>query len=135
MKTSDGTQTVEIASIPGLPTVGDRDRDRAPAFPDPLTADRLIDIHEIRAFFGLGRTGAYELTHRPDFPAPVRISPRCYRWWATEIAAFAIDLRDQDHPRHAATARAGAARKQPFPSASNARITGRPRMARARRRP
>jgi predicted DNA-binding transcriptional regulator AlpA len=74
-----------------------------PSVDDPLpgaassavSADRLIGIGEIRAIFGLGRTAAYELTHRPSFPAPVRISPRCYRWWAAEVAAFAASLRQQ----------------------------------------
>jgi len=59
---------------------------------------RLIDIWEIRAMFGLGRTAAYELTHRPDFPAPVVISARCYRWWSAEVAAFAAGLREQQGP-------------------------------------
>jgi predicted DNA-binding transcriptional regulator AlpA len=49
-----------------------------------LPADSLIGIGEIRAIFGLGRTAAYELTHRPDFPAPICLSSRCYRWWAAE---------------------------------------------------
>jgi predicted DNA-binding transcriptional regulator AlpA len=63
-----------------------------------LQAGTLISIREIRALFGLGRTAAYELTHRPGFPAPVRISPRCYRWWAAEVAAFTATLRRQDRP-------------------------------------
>jgi predicted DNA-binding transcriptional regulator AlpA len=63
-----------------------------------LQAGTLISIREIRALFGLGRTAAYELTHRPGFPAPVRISPRCYRWWAAEVAAFTADLRRQARP-------------------------------------
>ena len=57
--------------------------------------DRLISIGDIRSLFKLGRTAAYELTHRPDFPAPVPISPRCYRWWASEVEAFAAALRRQ----------------------------------------
>ena len=49
-----------------------------PAIPGPATAgsarwtsDRLISIGDIRKLFKLGRTAAYELTHRPDFPEPV----------------------------------------------------------------
>ena len=48
-----------------------------PATPGPETAgqaqwssDRLISIEEIRKLFKLGRTAAYELTHRPEFPEP-----------------------------------------------------------------
>jgi hypothetical protein len=43
--------------------------------------------------FNLGRTAAYQLTHRPGFPDPVSLSPRCYRWWASEVAAFTVNLR------------------------------------------
>ena len=46
-----------------------------PAIPPPETAgqtrwttDRLISIGDIRNLFKLGRTAAYELTHRPEFP-------------------------------------------------------------------
>ena len=85
-----------------------------PVEPEPaattlLQAGTLISIREIRALFGLGRTAAYELTHRPGFPAPVRISPRCYRWWAADVAAFTADLRRQarsgDPTRNAESAR------------------------------
>ena len=43
-------------------------------------ADRLISIGDIRVLFKLGRTAAYELTHRPGFPDPVQVSRRCLRW-------------------------------------------------------
>jgi predicted DNA-binding transcriptional regulator AlpA len=59
------------------------------AGPARWTSDRLISIGDIRKLFNLGRTAAYELTHRPDFPEPVPISSRCYRWWASEVDAFA----------------------------------------------
>jgi predicted DNA-binding transcriptional regulator AlpA len=42
-------------------------------------ADRLISIGDIRTLFKLGRTAAYELTHRPGFPNPVQVSSRCLR--------------------------------------------------------
>src|SRR5271165_6206062 len=57
------------------------------------TTDRLISIGDIRNLFKLGRTAAYELTHRPEFPEPVPVSPRCYRWWASEVDAYAAALR------------------------------------------
>jgi predicted DNA-binding transcriptional regulator AlpA len=66
-----------------------------PGIAASLEAGSLITINEIRKIFGLGRTAAYELTHRPGFPAPVPISRRCYRWWAKEVAAFAAELREQ----------------------------------------
>ena len=55
--------------------------------------DRLISIADIRLIFKLGRTAAYQLTHRPEFPDHVEISPRCYRWWASEVDRFADALR------------------------------------------
>ena len=99
----------------------------------PRTAhDSLIDITEIRRIFRLGRTAAYELTHRPDFPDPVPISPRCYRWWASEVAGFAAVLR-----REPVRANAQPVRRPPLPEANpvapQPRITGKVRAARARK--
>jgi len=104
----------------------------APGEPGPAAttlpqAGTLISIREIRALFGLGRTAAYELTHRPGFPAPVRISPRCYRWWAAEVAAFAADLRRQARPGNR---QRSAAPAQSLPALH---ITGKVRMARRRK--
>ena len=90
-------------------------------------ADRMIGIREIRQMFGLGRTAAYELTHRPGFPAPVRISSRCYRWWEKEVVAFAARLRDQAPADRRPAARRAAARDSSTP-----RITGKVRLARSR---
>ena len=106
-----------------------------PGEPEPAAttlhqAGTLISIREIRALFGLGRTAAYELTHRPGFPAPVRISPRCYRWWAAEVAAFTADLRRQAPPGN----RQRPAR-QPAPAHDMPalHITGKVRVARRRK--
>ena len=54
--------------------------------------DQLISITDIRALFKLGRTAAYELTRRPEFPAPVQVSRRCLRWWASEVNAYADSM-------------------------------------------
>jgi predicted DNA-binding transcriptional regulator AlpA len=95
----------------------------------PLRTGALISIREIRALFGLGRTAAYELTHRPDFPTPLRLSPRCYRWWPAEVAAFAADLRHQAQPaNHGRPARQAAAQEIP-----ELRITGKMRTVRRRK--
>lgn len=90
-------------------------------------SDELIGIAEIRRIFRLGRTAAYELTHRPDFPEPVAISPRCYRWWASEVLAFTATLRQG--------AVRPSRRKTPKPTSAQAaviplQITGRIRAAR-----
>lgn len=102
--------------------------------PARSTSDRLISIADIRALFKLGRTAAYELTRRPDFPAPVPISPRCYRWWASEVEAFADGLRK----RPDRTAESGGIQRvpkprEPYPATPPRRITGKVRAARARR--
>jgi predicted DNA-binding transcriptional regulator AlpA len=73
-------------------------------------ADRLISVGDIRALFKLGRTAAYELTHRPGSPAPVQVSSRCLRWWATEVDTYAGALQRergtaQDPSRDDATGR------------------------------
>jgi predicted DNA-binding transcriptional regulator AlpA len=113
-----------------------------PAIPGPATAgsarwttDRLISIEEIRKLFKLGRTAAYELTHRPEFPEPVPISSRCYRWWASEVDAFAANLR---HKRPDQSVGGGGSQRAtkpqaPHPAPPPRRITGKVRAARARR--
>ena len=114
---------------------------RVPAASEPAEAsgpsrwasgDRLIGIADIRAFFMIGRTAAYELTHRPEFPDPVLISARRYRWWASEVEAFATALRQagaRGRTRHQAREPHLAGTVPPV------RITGRVRAARARREP
>jgi predicted DNA-binding transcriptional regulator AlpA len=66
-------------------------------------SDTLISIRDIRELFSLGRTAAYELTHRPGFPEPVKLSPRCYRWWTSEVLAFTLTCASGiRHPAEAA---------------------------------
>lgn len=96
---------------------------------DPLrlASDQLISVADIRAIFKLGRTAAYDLTRRPGFPDPVRVSPRCYRWLASEVAAFAATLpreRSQRSPQRTAMPR------HPADEAAPRRITGAVRPAR-----
>jgi predicted DNA-binding transcriptional regulator AlpA len=112
-----------------------------PASPGPATtgparwtSDRLISIGDLRELFKLGRTATYELTHRPDFPEPVPISSRCYRWWASEVNAYADTLRRKrpDQPAGGGTRRT-AKPQAPHPAAPPRRITGKVRAARTRR--
>jgi predicted DNA-binding transcriptional regulator AlpA len=101
-----------------------------PAGPPATASDRLIGIDYIRNLFKLGRTAAYELTHRSGFPDPVEISPHCYRWWASEVDAFAATLRRdraQVHTRRAKTPHL------PGPAMPPRRITGKVRAARTRK--
>ena len=101
------------------------------AEPPRWTHDSLIGITEIRRIFKLGRTAAYELTHRPGFPDPVPISPRCYRWWASEVATFAAALRKE---RARANTQPTRTPRMPDPDLPPPRrITGKVRAARARK--
>jgi predicted DNA-binding transcriptional regulator AlpA len=97
--------------------------------PSQPADDKLITVADIRRLFKLGRTAAYELTHRPGFPEPIRVSPRCYRWWASEVDAFAATLRRE-------RAQGGTQRtKQPHlpdPAIPPRRITGKVCAARTR---
>jgi predicted DNA-binding transcriptional regulator AlpA len=105
-------------------------REPEPAREGRPGADRLISVTDIRALFKLGRTAAYELTHRPGFPAPVRVSSRCLRWWASEVDSYAGTLQRegaQRRTRRATTRVAGE------PAAAPRRITGTVRPARGRR--
>jgi predicted DNA-binding transcriptional regulator AlpA len=103
-----------------------------PAVQTSWTTDKLISIRDVRELFGLGRTAAYELTHRPEFPVPVVISPRCYRWWASEVLAFAASIRSQGtKPRRPASC--ARRRREPDLSTSACRISGKVRTARTRR--
>jgi predicted DNA-binding transcriptional regulator AlpA len=104
-----------------------------PAVQAPWMTDRLISISDIRTLFGLRRTAAYELTHRPDFPEPVVISPRCYRWWASEVTTFAIGIRHEGTRRghHGNTSRAKD-RQVTHSTTPACRISGKVRVARTR---
>jgi predicted DNA-binding transcriptional regulator AlpA len=105
------------------------------ARPARWTSDNLISIGDIRTLFKLGRTAAYELTRRPDFPDPVPISPRCYRWWASEVEAFADGLR-RNRPDQSAVGRGIQRATKPRlsdPATPPRRITGKVRAARARK--
>ena len=94
-----------------------------------------MSIGDIRALFKLGRTAAYELTHRPDFPEAVPISPRCYRWWASEVEAFADSLRRKrpDQSAGGDGTQWAAHPRTPNPAMPPRRITGKVRAARAPR--
>ena len=107
----------------------------AAAEPARWTSDRLIGIGDIRKLFKLGRTAAYELTHRSDFPDPVPISSRCYRWWASEVDTFADGLRRKSSEQsiRADGIRRATKPQTPCPTKPPLRITGKVRTVRTRR--
>jgi len=99
--------------------------------PTRSASDELISIADIRGLFKLGRTAAYELTHRPGFPGHVEISPRCFRWWASEVYEFAATLRRE---RAQGSTRRTTKSRLPDPAIPPRRITGKVRAARARKK-
>jgi len=99
-----------------------------------LATDTLISIHDIRELFRLGRTAAYELTHRSGFPEPIKLSPRCYRWWASEVIAFTADVRLRNPPSRRSRNAQRAAHRSASPNEPEPlRITGTMRVARSRK--
>jgi predicted DNA-binding transcriptional regulator AlpA len=77
---------------------------------------------------------AYELTHRPGFPEPVKLSPRCYRWWASEVLAFTADVRLRNTPSRRSREAGRAAHRPASPDdPAPLRITGTMRVARSRK--
>ena len=126
--------TVLLAASSSLPTVEAMtlpDRDPEAVRHGRPGTGRLISIGDIRALFKLGRTAAYELTHRAEFPAPVQVSRRCLRWWASEVDAYADALQREAAERRT---RQTTARPAGGPTASAAgRITGTVRAARGHR--
>jgi predicted DNA-binding transcriptional regulator AlpA len=94
--------------------------------------DRLVSIGDIRTLFKLGRTAAYELTHRSGFPAPVQVSRRCLRWWASEVDAYALTLQREGAQRRTRRTTTGQVAES---AAVPRRITGTVRAARSRREP
>jgi len=89
-------------------------------------------MEDIRKLFKLGRTAAYELTRRPEFPEPVAISSRCYRWWASEVDTFANSLRRKSPDQSVRGDRTQLV-TTPHPAMPPRRITGKVRAARTRR--
>jgi hypothetical protein len=85
------------------------------AGPSPSASDKLINIDHIRNLFKLGRTAAYELTHRPGFPDP------------DEFAATLRREHAQVRTRRAKTP------NLPDPATPPRRITGKVRAARTRK--
>jgi len=95
----------------------------------PEPADHLIGIREIRSLFGIGRTAAYELVHRPGFPAVVPVSTHAHRWWESEVRAFASALQAEGRLAGRPTR---VAQAMPGPDQAPHRIAGKLRYARRR---
>jgi predicted DNA-binding transcriptional regulator AlpA len=94
--------------------------------------NKLMSRQQVGDLFGLRKSATYDLTQRPDFPPPVVISPKCLRWPAEEVLAFAEKLRhrkDTGQPTRR-TRTPGRASGNPSWPTPGGRITGRVRPAR-----
>lgn len=49
----------------------------------------MLTIRHLQDLFQVGRTTAYAITARDDFPTAVALSEGCLRWWAPEVLEFA----------------------------------------------
>ena len=119
-----------MTSLPN-PTAGSVHESEAVQQAGPDT-DELVDIDGIRALFKLGRTAAYQLTHRSGFPPPVQVSRRCLRWWSSEVHAYARTLQRERARRRGV---AMTTQQVAEPTAQPRRITGTVRPARRRSQP
>ena len=50
--------------------------------------DRLLRIADVQEITGLSRASVYKKVASGLLPRPVRLSPRCVRWRASELQAF-----------------------------------------------
>lgn len=54
-----------------------------------VTADRLIDIKELKGILGIKSNATiYEMARKSGLPKPKRIGPRCSRWVLSEIVSY-----------------------------------------------
>jgi predicted DNA-binding transcriptional regulator AlpA len=60
----------------------------------------LVDLTEIMLLTGLGRTAAYTLTRRPDFPTPYVLSSKTVRWEIAEVSAWLDSCKGRNNPRN-----------------------------------
>jgi len=62
----------------------------------------LVDLTEIMVLTGLGRTAAYALTRRPDFPTAYVLSSKTVRWEFAEVNMWLESCKGRNNPRKSA---------------------------------
>jgi prophage regulatory protein len=55
--------------------------------------DTLLRIEALRAWIGWSRTKIYDSVNSGEFPAPLKLGPRCTRWRAGDIKVFLAEKR------------------------------------------
>lgn len=66
-----------------------------------MQQDRLIDVKEVCAITGTGRSWVHEKTTAQQFPQPIRLGPRYTRWRASEVSAWVADPTGWAQAQHA----------------------------------
>lgn len=57
-----------------------------------LERARLLKMQEVEAFVGVGETTIKTMVREGRLPAPVKLSPKCVRWRAGDLADWAATL-------------------------------------------
>lgn len=58
-----------------------------------IAADRLLDLHEVKAIAGLGKTMIYRKVREGSFPKPLKPGGVSTRWSEREVQAWLEDLK------------------------------------------
>lgn len=63
-----------------------------PLSPGAASPQALLRLPAVIALVGLRRSTIYHMVQAGEFPAPVRLGPRCVGWPSSEVSAW-IDAR------------------------------------------
>lgn len=55
---------------------------------DGVSGHALLILEAVLARVGLGRSTLYAMVKAGTFPAPIKLSPRCVRWRASDVEAW-----------------------------------------------
>ena len=50
--------------------------------------DDLLNRKQVEELLGIKKSSLYSYMRQGDFPAPIRLSPKCVRWRRSEIEAW-----------------------------------------------
>ncbi|MCI2809530.1 helix-turn-helix transcriptional regulator [Eoetvoesiella caeni] len=59
--------------------------------PVSTEADRMINDREVAHLLGVSRSWPWTLAREGKFPAPIKISHRCTRWWLSSVREWMAD--------------------------------------------
>lgn len=68
---------------------------KTPATPSSLNLDQIIRPRELANRIGLSLATIWRLRQRGDLPEPLRLSPGCVGWRASDIQAWLASRADR----------------------------------------